>query len=58
MKIIRIFKVIVALSFLAIAYAYISDSKIFGVPTEIFLLIFAILSFIVLLLDYKIRQRK
>jgi hypothetical protein len=56
MKMIGIFKVIVALGFLAIAFAYITGSKIPGVPTEVFLMIFSIMGFIVLFLDHRNRQ--
>ncbi|MCC8359388.1 hypothetical protein [Salinimicrobium sediminilitoris] len=56
MRIIRIFKIFVAIGFLGVAYAYISDSKLLGIPTEVFLMIFSILAFIVLFLDHRNRQ--
>ena len=57
MKIIRIIKIILAVGFLAVAYAFITDSDFFGVPAEVFLLIISVLAFLVLFIDSRNRTK-
>lgn len=58
MKIIRIFKVFLALGFLFVAYAFTTDSKLLGIPAEIVLMAISLLAFMVVFLEFRIRKRR
>ena len=58
MKIIRIFKVVLAIGFLAVAYAFTTKSGFLGIPAEIVLVAISLLAFIVIFLEFRIRKRR